>query len=143
MGKIWPGKAGFLCISGELDATAISTSKTVLTLDNGGGLDEIPDRCSLSKLSLMLDSVSEADPTLYGVITLDSDGDLPLTSRFEVGDLLNGATTATSGGGGVDLASFPWSHRSAIGSTSGTLYLVLWLDAGTANAKALLFWETE
>jgi len=127
-------------------AVSLDTSFAVTALTGGDatvGGSSIPTVCNLQNIEFELTSISSATSvTMY--LARDSVGDYPITPSVGSGATQNISVGITSGKGSVMYTiEYDYKHFSAVSnSTSGTLYLVAKVDAGSATAQVRLNWRS-
>jgi hypothetical protein len=117
-------------------STALSTSYTVLTLDDDTGGDAgarpVPDRCYLDRIDFELASAGSTT-TLTAYVCADTSRDVGLTNPTPI-TLVAGAT-ANDATGSLYLGTY---YRRLSAGTAGKLRVAVKVDAGTPTCIARL-----
>ena len=94
---------------------------------------------SLEQVIAQLDTVAGGASSVLYYLAADVAGDVPLTNPGTASILL-GKTTATVGAA-IDCIDMDYHYQRLTVETIGTVYVVVWLNAGTANANIRLQWR--
>lgn len=99
----------------------------------------IPTFASLKQVNVQVDTVAAGASSVSFYIAADLAGDIPLTTE-QSAVIEFGKTTATKGTaiGCIDL---DYHFQQLPVETVGTVYIIIWLNAGTANANIRLHWR--
>jgi hypothetical protein len=122
---------------------ALTTSKQVfaLTADttNNPLSVPVPNDCALKQLNFELDTIAGGASSVTYFLARDLAGDIPVTPEASA-SVTFGFTTATKG---TAIACVDIEHHyQELGSeVRGTLYIVVKVNAGTANANIRLYWQ--
>jgi len=115
-------------------STALSTTKAVIALTAG---DAAQNGVRLERLLGKIDTISGC-AVVHWYLARDAAGDHPVTAQADT-SIVTGKTTATDGGTTEELG-FRWQTLS--GGLAKTVYVVVWLDAGTCNLLPEVIWTT-
>lgn len=99
----------------------------------------IPTFALLKQLNVQVDTVAGGASAVTYYLSADLAGDIPLTPTSTAGILL-GKTTATVGAA-IDCIEVDYHYQQLAVETVGTVYAVIWLNAGTANGNIRLHWR--
>jgi hypothetical protein len=103
-----------------------------------------PNDCYISTIEFQFDTLSTATSvTMY--VTRDSNGDVPLTPGVTSGatqTITTGVTTATAGGAVFTVDTDFHFDDSVSNATSGTIYVIAKVDAGTPTGKIRVNWRS-
>ncbi|MEN9785462.1 MAG: hypothetical protein RLZZ299_726 [Pseudomonadota bacterium] len=122
---------------------ALTTTKQVfaLTADtvNCPFSVPVPNDCALKQLNFELDTIAGGASSVTYFLARDLAGDIPVTPEASA-SVTFGFTTATKG---TAIACIDLEHHyQELGSeVRGTLYIVVKVNAGTANANIRLYWQ--
>lgn len=120
-------------------STALSTSYTVLTLDDDTSGDEnarpVPDRCFLDRIDFELSSASGVT-TLTAYVCSDSTRDAGITNPIPIA--IVAGSTSNDATASLYLGTWYRRQRLASGGAAGKLYVAVKVDAGTPNCVARL-----
>lgn len=99
----------------------------------------IPTYAELKQVNVQVDTVAAGASSVSFYIAADLAGDIPLTTE-QSAVIEFGKTTATKGTaiGCIDL---DYHFQQLAVETVGTVYIIIWLNAGTANANIRLHWR--
>lgn len=122
--------AAVLSVTNTYSGVALTASTAL-----DGAAQPLPASCLLEMLHGALSSVSTATEVTW-YLSLDSDGDVPLTGEATE-SIQAGATTATDGA----VATRVSLEYAAPSGTAGTLYLWAKTDAGTCTLLPRLWWS--
>lgn len=121
----------------------LSTTPQVFTLTqdsiNSPRSAPVPTFAQFKQLIVQVDAVLGGASSVSYYIAADAAGDIPLTPQ-STANILFGKTTATSGSA-IDCIDVDYHYQQLIAETQGTVYLVIWANAGTANANIRLLWR--
>jgi len=99
----------------------------------------VPNDCELVQINVELDTIASGASKVTCYLARDIAGDIPVTSECSA-NVLFGFTTAAKGTAVVDVGTM--HHYQGLGSeVRGTLYAIVKLNAGTANANIRLYWQ--
>lgn len=122
---------------------AITTTPQVFTLTqdstNSPRSSAIPTFAQLKQLFVQVDTAASGVSAVNFYLAADAAGDIPLAGQ-QTASILFGKTTATTGAaiGCIDL---DYHYQQLGAETIGTVYVVIWTNAGTANANIRLHWR--
>lgn len=122
---------------------ALTTTKQVfpLTADttNNAFSVLVPNDCTLKQVNFELDTIAGGASSVTYFLARDAAGDIPVTPEATA-SVTFGFTTATKG---TAIACPDLEHHyQGLGvEVRGTLYLVVKVNAGTANANIRLYWQ--
>jgi hypothetical protein len=99
----------------------------------------VPNDCTLKQLNFELDTIAGGASSVTYFLARDLAGDIPVTPEASA-SVTFGFTTATKG---TAIACIDLEHHyQELGSeVRGTLYIVVKVNAGTANANIRLYWQ--
>jgi len=122
---------------------ALTTTPQVFTLTqdstNSPRSSAVPTFVQLKQLIAQVDTAAAGASSVSYYIAADLAGDIPLTTQGTA-SILFGKTTATKGSA-IDCIDLDYHYQQLAAETLGTLYVVIWLNAGTANANIRLQWR--
>ena len=142
MSKTW-NRLGFSFVENQTLGTSLAafavTNNTSSTA--GGGAGTIPNNGNFQSVEVFMTSVSSAtEVTMY--LARDSDGDVAITPGGTTGATQTISTKTAGTGSCVWSIDADYNFDSALsGSTSGTIYAVLKVDAGSAVADVRVNWR--
>jgi len=99
----------------------------------------IPTFAELKQVIAQVDTVASGASSMNYYLSADLAGDIPLTPQ-STANILLGKTTATKGAA-IDCVDVDYHYQQLAVETVGTVYIVAWLNAGTANANIRLQWR--
>lgn len=99
----------------------------------------IPTYAELKQVNVQVDTVAGGASSVLYYLAADVAGDIPLTNQGAANILL-GKTTATQGAA-IDCIDLDYHFQQLTVETVGTVYIIIWLNAGTANANIRLHWR--
>jgi hypothetical protein len=99
----------------------------------------VPTYAELKQIIAQVDTAAGGASSVSYYIAADLAGDIPLTTQGTA-SILFGKTTATKGSA-IDCIDLDYHYQQLAAETLGTLYVVIWLNAGTANANIRLQWR--
>jgi hypothetical protein len=122
---------------------ALTTTPQVFTLTqdstNSPCSSAIPTFAELKQVIAQVDTIAAGASSVLYYIAADAAGDIPLTPQGTT-SILTGKTTATKGAA-IDCIDIDYHYQRLAAETLGTVYIVIWLNAGTANANIRLQWR--
>ena len=122
---------------------ALTTTPQVfaLTQDSTNNIRSaaVPTFAQLKQLIAQVDTVAGGASSVNYYLSADLAGDIPLTPQ-SVASIILGKTTATKGSA-IDCIDLDYHYQQLAVETVGTIYIVVWLNAGTANANIRLQWR--
>lgn len=122
---------------------ALTTTPQVFALTqdstNSPRSSVVPTFAEFKQVIAQLDTVAGGASSVLYYLSADVAGDVPLTNPGTASILL-GKTTATSGAA-IDCIDMDYHYQRLTVETIGTVYAVIWLNAGTANANIRLQWR--
>lgn len=122
---------------------ALTTTPQVFTLTqdmaNSPPSAPIPTYAWLKQVNVQVDTVAAGASSVSYYIAADVAGDIPLTP-VGTANILLGKTTATKGSA-IDCIELDYQFQQLAVETVGTVYIIIWLNAGTANANIRLHWH--
>lgn len=99
----------------------------------------IPTYAELRQVNVQVDTVAGGASEVSFYIAADAAGDIPLTGELTAG-ILYGKTTATKGTA-IGCIELDYHFQQLAVETVGTVYIIAWLNAGTANGNIRLHWR--
>lgn len=99
----------------------------------------MPTYAELKQVNVQVDTVAGGASSVLYYLAADPAGDIPLTNSGTANILL-GKTTATQGSA-IDCIDLDYHFQQLTVETVGTVYIIIWLNAGTANANIRLHWR--
>ena len=121
---------------------ALTTTKQVfpLTADptNNAFSVAVTNDCSLKQLNFELDTVAGGASSVTYFLARDAAGDIPVTPEATA-SVTFGFTTATKGTA-IACVDIEHHYQGLGAEVRGTLYIVVKVNAGTANANIRLYW---
>jgi len=125
--------------------TDSSTSHAV-TIDttNSGRSGEFPNDCNIQSVEVFMTSLSGSPTELTMYLSRGSNGDVAATPGATTGatqTIKAGMTTSNTGSCVYAVDSDFHFDGDVTGATTGTIYAVLKLDAGTATADVRVNWR--
>lgn len=122
---------------------ALTTAPQIFTLTrdetNSPRSSVVPPFAQFKQINFELDTLAGGATSLTYVIAADPAGDILLTPT-SVAPITTGTTTATDGTA-IGCIEYDYHFQQLVAETLGTVYLVVWLNAGTANCNARLHWR--
>jgi hypothetical protein len=99
----------------------------------------VPAFAQLKQIVAQIDTAAAGVSSVTYYVSADLAGDIPLTPQGTA-SILFGKTTATKGSA-IDCIDMDYHYQQLAAETLGTVYLIAWLNAGTANANIRLQWR--
>jgi hypothetical protein len=122
---------------------ALTTTKQVfpLTADttNNAFSVAVTNDCTIAQLNFELDTIAGGASSVTYFLARDAAGDIPVTSETTA-SVTFGFTTATSGTA-VSCIDVEHHYQGLGSEVRGTLYIIVKVNAGTANANIRLYWK--
>lgn len=122
---------------------ALTTTPQVFALTqdsaNSPRSSAVPTFAQLKQLIAQVDTAASGVSAVNYYIAADLAGDVPLTPQ-STANILFGKTTATVGAA-IDCIDLDYHYQQLGVEKIGTLYIVVWTNAGTANANIRLQWR--
>jgi hypothetical protein len=134
---------GFSFVENQTIGTSLAAFAVTNNVSStgGGGSATIPDNCNFQSVEVFLTSVSSVtEVTMY--LARDSTGDVAITPGGTSGATQTISTKTANTGSCVWSIDADYNFDRALsGSTSGTIYVVLKADAGSAVADVRVNWR--
>lgn len=122
---------------------ALTTSKQVFTLTadttNNAFSVLVPNDCTLKQINFELDTIAGGASAVTYFLARDAAGDIPVTAETST-SVTFGFTTATKGTA-ISCIDLEHHYQGLGAEVRGTLYLVVKVNSGTANANIRLYWQ--
>ena len=122
---------------------ALTTTPQIFTLTkdatNAPPSAPVPTYAEFKQINFQLDTLAGGATSVNFAIAADAAGDILLTPTSIV-SINTGTTTATKGVA-IGCLEYDYHYQQLAVETVGTVYLVAWLNAGTANCNARLHWR--
>jgi hypothetical protein len=99
----------------------------------------VPTFAEFKQLNVQVDTIAAGASSVQYYIAADAAGDIPLTPQGTM-SILTGKTTATKGSA-IDCIDIDYHFQQLAVETVGTVYVIIWLNAGTANGDIRLHWH--
>lgn len=122
---------------------ALTTSNQVFLLKadptNSPRTADVPPFAVLKNINFELDTIAAGASKVTFYIARDLAGDIPVTG-VSTTDVVFGLTTATKGTA-IACVDLDYHYQALAAEVIGTLFLVVKLNAGTANGNVRLHWR--
>lgn len=100
----------------------------------------VPPFALLKNVNFELDTIAGGASKVTFYLSRDIAGDIPVTGTLSA-DVVFGLTTATKGTAVAACIDLDYHYQGLAAEVLGTLYLVVKLNAGTANGNVRLHWR--
>jgi hypothetical protein len=122
---------------------ALTTSYQVFTLTadttNAPRTASVPDFAHFQHLAVEMDTIAGGASSVTFFLARDVLGDIPLTAE-QTSSVQFGFTTA-SDGATISCIDLDYHYQALAAEVRGTVYVVIKLNAGTANGNLRLHWR--
>jgi hypothetical protein len=99
----------------------------------------VPTFAELKQVVAQVDTLAGGASSVSFYLAADASGDVPISCE-QTASILFGETTATKGAA-IACIDLDYHYQQLAGETIGTIYIVAWLNAGTANGNLRVLWR--